>query len=115
MLKIDTAPTADEAAVLAEIESTIETLKNSPVLAKYHVGIRRMFEGTSGVNTPTLARYLSVTNAPTKSEDVKALIAELRALKYVQTAYITPQASLPGGADFSKLQPGPPWVPPALE
>jgi subtilase family protein len=95
MLQSDAGSTTDGAPALSKINAISDSLRQSPVLAKYNVGIRPLFEGTSGVNDPVLARYLSVTNTPPNADDTTALITELRALTDVQTAYIVPEATLP--------------------
>jgi hypothetical protein len=82
-------------AILDKFKSVSDTI-SSDILPKYPgTGMAPYFQGTSGVNKPRLARYYTVTNAPTKKEDIVALMKELRGHNDVQTAYVTPETSLP--------------------
>jgi hypothetical protein len=104
MIKNQAGANIDSASALSNINAISDTISKSPVLSKYNVGVRSLFQGTSGVNEPLLARYLEVTNPPGSLDDTNALIAELRALKDVQTAYAVTEASLPGPVPIPNRQ-----------
>jgi hypothetical protein len=66
------------------------------ILKKYSAGLGPVFEGSSGTSKPALARFYSVRSPPSGAQDINSVITELRQHKDVQTAYLTPPATVAG-------------------